>query len=110
MAGLVRKKKLKPAERTGQAAEAVALLNPKLAAVLEVFDDIRDKPAGAGADKAGALFGVPLFLKDIGSSFKGRRQEWGSKLLKNNVAKATDPKYENFLVACLFSLGRSTTP
>ncbi|MBI1777734.1 MAG: amidase [Proteobacteria bacterium] len=110
LADLVRKKKVMPRELTRQSADAVGLVNQKLAAVLEVFDDIREKPAVSGADKKGALFGVPLFLKDLGSGFKGRRQESGAKLYKGNIAKATDPTVENFLAAGLVPLGRSTTP
>jgi amidase len=110
LAGLVKKKKLKPKELANQVAAGVELMNGKLAGVLEVFDDVVRNPDAEGPNKKGALYGVPLFLKDLGSGLKGRRQEAGSKLQKGFVAKVTDPTVENFLRAGLVPLGRSTTP
>ena len=66
---------------------------------------MRDRPA-----RDGRLHGVPVFLKDLGSRLKGRRQESGSRLLAGNVSKDTDPLVENFLSAGLVPIGRSTTP
>ncbi|MBI1777735.1 MAG: amidase [Proteobacteria bacterium] len=110
LADLVRKKKVTPAELARQAAAGVALLNPKLAGVLEVFADVLESPDKDGPNRKGALYGVPMFLKDIGSGLKGRRQESGTKLLKDFVVKATDPLVENYLAAGLVPIGRSTTP
>jgi amidase len=115
LAALVKRKALTPAELAAQAAAAVARLNPKLEAVLEIFDDVvanpdTPSPDAGGPDKDGALHGVPMFLKDLGSALKGRKQESGAKLYKGNIAKATDPTVENYLRAGLVPLGRSTTP
>jgi amidase len=110
LAELVRKKKVKPAELARQVAAGVALLNPKLAGVLELYEDAIERPDVDQPSRKGALYGVPMFLKDIGSGLKGRRQESGTKLLKEFVVKDTDPLVQNYLAAGLVPVGRSTTP
>ena len=59
LADLVRTKKLKPAELSAQAAAAIEKTNPKLSAVVEVFDDVVADPAKDGANLGGAFAGVP---------------------------------------------------
>ena len=110
LAALVRKRAVTPRELMRQAARAVELLNPRLAGVLEVFEDVLDRPGVDRPARDGALYGVPLFLKDLGSGLRGRRQESGSKLYRGHVMPATDPTVENYLAAGLIPLGRSTTP
>ena len=53
----------------------MARLNPKLEAVIELFGDVHANPDTDGPDKAGTLYGVPIFLKDLGSGLQGRTQE-----------------------------------
>jgi amidase len=110
LAGLVRMKQVTPAELAGQAAEAAARLNPKLQAVIEVFADTRDNPDTDTPATDGLLYGVPMFLKDLGSGLKGRTQDSGSAFTRGTVMPATDPAIENFLAAGLVPLGRSATP
>ena len=110
LAALVRRKKVTARELARQAARAVEVLNPRLAAVLEVFEDVVRKPDTDRPSRDGALYGVPMFLKDLGSGLKGRRQDSGSKLFKGHVVPATDPTVENYLQAGLVPIGRSTTP
>jgi amidase len=110
LAALVRKKAVTPRELARQVARGVELVNPKLAGVLEVFEDVVGKPGTDGPSRDGLLYGVPLFLKDLGSGLAGRRQESGSRLYRGHVMKATDPTVENFLAAGLVPIGRSTTP
>ncbi len=93
-----------------QAAEGVARLNPKLEAVIELFDDVRANPDTDAPDSTGKLYGVPIFLKDLGSGLKGRTQDSGSAFTKGTRIAATDPTVENYLRAGLVPLGRSTTP
>jgi amidase len=78
--------------------------------VLELYEDVVDRPGVDGPARDGALYGVPLFLKDLGSGLRGRRQESGSRLFRGHAVPATDPTVENFLAAGLVPLGRSTTP
>lgn len=110
LAALVRGGQLTAQEVAAQAAAGVARVNGRLNGVLEVFDDVVADPQTDRPDRAGRLYGVPMFLKDLGSRLKGRRQEAGTRLLAGNVAKDTDPLVENFLSAGLVPMGRSTTP
>ena len=110
LAELVRTRQVSAQQVAAQAAAAVARLNPKLEAVIELFDDVRANPDADGPDKAGKLYGVPIFLKDLGSGLKGRTQDSGSAFTKGTRIGATDPVVENFLRAGLVPLGRSTTP
>lgn len=110
LAALVRAGHLSASEVTRQTAAGVAKLNPKLNAVLEVFEDVVANPDADRPSRSGKLYGVPMFLKDLGSRLKGRKQEAGTRLMKDNVSKDTDPLVENFLAAGLIPMGRSTTP
>ena len=80
LADLVRAGQLQAREVVGQAALALARVDGDLSAALEIFDDVLEDPAAAGPDPEGYLYGVPMFLKDLGSRLAGRRQESGSAL------------------------------
>ena len=110
LAALVRARQISARQLAVQAAAAVALIDPKIHAVLEVFTDTLANPDTDGPSRDGLLYGVPMFLKDVGSGLKGRTQQGGSKLTRAVVVSATDPTVENFLAAGLVPLGRSTTP
>ena len=110
LAALVRSGKLAAREVVAQAATASSRVDPTLEGVLELFEDVIADPDVDAPDRAGPLYGVPIFLKDLGSRLRGRRQESGSRLLRGNVAKETDPLVENFLRAGLIPFGRSTCP
>jgi amidase len=105
LAGLVRSGQLTAAEVVSQAAEAVGQVDGRLCATLETFEDVVADPTTDHPNPAGRLFGVPIFLKDLGSRMGGRLQESGSGLLRGN-----DPLVENYLRAGLIPVGRSTTP
>lgn len=107
---LVRTGQVTAAELARQTAAAVDLVDPKLEAVLEVFGDVVVNPDTDHPDPNGKLYGVPIFLKDLGSGLAGRRQENGSALFRGAVAAATDPTVENYLASGLIPVGRSTTP
>ena len=110
LAALVKDGQISAREVAAQAAAGIDLLEPRLDAVLEVFADVIADPNTDGPDPNGLLYGVPMLLKDIGSTLAGRKQEVGSKLMLGNVASATDPAVSNFLAAGLVPIGRSTTP
>jgi len=110
LAELVRTRQISAREATAQVTAGVTRLNPKLHGVLETFDDVLANPDADGPDRNGALFGVPIFMKDLGSGLAGRKQESGSAMMKGFVAPATDPLVENFLRGGMIPLGRSTTP
>jgi amidase len=110
LAALVRARQVTPRELAAQAAEAVARLNPKLQAVIEVFADTTDDPDIDGPAQDGRLYGVPMFLKDLGSGLRSRTQDSGSAFTRGTVMPATDPSIANFLRTGLVPLGRSATP
>ncbi len=110
LAGLVRKGEVSARDLAAQAAAATAMLNPKLEAVLEIFQDVLANPDADGPARDGGLYGVPMFLKDLGSGLKGRTQQGGSKLTRGYVVPQTDPVIANFLAGGLVPLGRSTSP
>jgi hypothetical protein len=110
LAAEVRAGRVTPRELAEQAAEGVARLNPKVKGGHRSFADTLANPDTDHPNKEGALYGVPMFLKDLGSGLKGRTQDSGSGLLRGTVLKATDPVIENFLHAGLVPLGRSSSP
>jgi amidase len=110
LAELVRTRQVSAQQVANQAAVGVARLNPKLEAVIELFDDVRTNPDTDGPSRSGRLYGVPIFLKDLGSGLMGRTQDSGSAFTKGTRIAATDPTVENYLRAGLVPLGRSTTP
>jgi amidase len=110
LAERVRTRQVSAQQVASQAAEGVARLNPKLEAVIELFDDVRANPDTDAPDSTGKLYGVPIFLKDLGSGLKGRTQDSGSAFTKGTRIAATDPTVDNYLRAGLVPLGRSTTP
>ena len=110
LAERVREGELRADEVVAQTVAAVELVDARLDGVLEVFEDVTQDANVNRPARDGALYGVPLFLKDLGSRMAGRSQESGSRLMRRNVSEVTDPLVENFLRAGLIPLGRSTTP
>jgi amidase len=110
LAERIQRGELTPREAAAQAEAAIGRLDPKLEAVLGLYDDVLADPDRDGPAISGRLYGVPMLLKDLGSALAGRAQESGSKLHLGNVAAATDPTIANYLSAGLVPIGRSTTP
>ena len=74
LAAEIRARRVTSREVAEQAAEGVARVNPKVNAIIEVFADTLANPDTDHPNKEGALYGVPMFLKDLGSGLKGRMQ------------------------------------
>ena len=110
LATLVRRGELTAREIAAQVAEGVARVDPKLNAVLGLYDDVIANPDTDHPNNAGVLYGVPVFVKDLGQSMAGRMQESGSKLWKGYVPTANDPLIDNALAAGLIPIGRSASP
>jgi amidase len=110
LADLVRAGKVTPKELCAETVAAIARIDGQIEAALGLYEDVITDPDKNGPSKDGRLYGVPLFLKDLGSALAGRKQEAGSKLFKDHVVEATDPLVENYLNAGLIPIGRSTTP
>jgi amidase len=110
LAARVRAGDVTPAELAAQAAAAIALTNPALSAVVEVFDDAVADPVGNGTVADGPFAGVPYLMKDLGPTLAGRLQEFGSLLMQGHR-----PAQDSFLTgqirrAGLNIMGRTTTP
>ena len=110
LAERVRGGELRADEVVAQTVAAVERVDDQLEGVLEIFEDVAQDANAERPASDGPLYGVPLFLKDLGSRMGGRTQESGSRLMRGNVSDASDPLVENFLRAGLIPLGRSTTP
>lgn len=109
LADLVKRRKVSPNELANLAADAAEKLNPQLNAVIEVYEDRLEGPNGA-AIPAGPFAGVPFLMKDIGSGEAGRKQEFGSRLMKGYVVQKDPFLTQRFKAAGLTLLGRTTTP
>jgi len=110
LAALVRDRQASPAELARQARAGVEKVNPELAAVIEVFDDVVDNPLLDGMNIQGPLAGVPFFMKDLGLTVKGRLQEMGSQLMRNHRPAADSFLTRQMRKAGLNIIGRTTTP
>ena len=60
LAELVRTKQVTAQELAAQAAAAVEQLNPKIGAVLEIYENVLKDATVDGPNKDGRLFGVPM--------------------------------------------------
>jgi amidase len=110
LAALVRGGQVTPREIAAQVAEGVARVDPRIGAVLGLHDDVVANPDTDRPDKSGLLYGVPVFVKDLGQAMAGRMQESGSALWRGFVPTANDPLIDNTLAAGLVPIGRSTSP
>ncbi len=110
LAGLVRKGEVTAAELAAQAAAGIARTDPRLSAVVEVFDDAVADPLTDGTNPDGAFAGVPYLMKDLGPTLKGRLQERGSLLMRGNRASADSYLAGRIRHAGLNVIGRTTTP
>ena len=110
LAALVRKGELSPRDIAAQVAEGVGRVDATLGAVLGLYDDVITNPDTNGPNKTGALYGVPVFVKDLGQAMAGRTQESGSKLWQGFVPIANDPLIDNVLAGGMIPLGRSAAP
>lgn len=90
LAELVRKTEVTATELAENAREAAHLINPKINAVLEIFDDVVDDPYKDGMQRTGEFHGVPMLLKDALSGMQGRLHEMGCGLLKGNRKNKDD--------------------
>lgn len=110
LAELVRMKEVTPKELAEQVAAGIAMVNPKINAVIEVFEDTIKDPLTDGTDPKGPFAGMPYLMKDLGPTLKGRKQEMGALLMQGNVAAADSFLTTKIRKAGLNIMGRTTTP
>jgi amidase len=109
LAALVREGEVGVAELACLAAQGAERVNPRLNAVIEVFQD-RVEGLDESTFLDGPFKGVPFFLKDLGAMERGRRQESGSRLLKGFVAPVDSFATVKFRQSGVNILGRTTCP
>jgi amidase len=110
LAGLVAKREVSPTELARAAADAIAALNPKINAVIELYADRIDELAESTL-LPGPFHGVPFLIKDIAGHLDGRKVEYGSRLCEGNVTTDGDTHLGTlFKAAGLNIIGRSNTP
>ena len=109
LADCVRKRNVSPKELANLFAEAVAKVNPRINAVIEVWSD-RIAELDDRIVPDGPFAGVPFLMKDIGVGEAGRHQDMGSRLMKGHVVDKDSSLTQRFKKAGLTLLGRTTCP
>jgi amidase len=87
LAKLVADGEVTPAELAGLAAEAIAVANPEVNAVVEIYpdriDSLDERTLGSGPFR-----GAPFLMKDVFGHEAGRKIEFGSRLCAGMAAVA----------------------
>ena len=109
LADLVRKRAVSPKELARLSMEAVEKVNPKINAIIEVYQD-RIEALNDPLTPDSPFAGVPFLMKDIGAGEGGRLQESGSRLMKGNIVDKDSSLTTLFKKAGLTLMGRTTTP
>ena len=94
LAELVRQGDTTPHELAKLAAEAAARVNPTLNAIIELYGDRITAPASPYPEQPFA--GVPMLVKDLSVTQKGRLHECGSQLLKGSVSSQDSELFKRF--------------
>ncbi len=108
LAELIDRKEVSVEEISQTVLDGIEKINPQINAVIEVYPEQAD--GKAEQLESGPFYGVPLFLKDIGASQAGRRQEMGSRLCRGNVAGSDTFLTARFKEAGFNLMGRTTCP
>lgn len=106
LAALIRRREVTAAEVRAAALAIIDQENPRLNAVVEIFNPVAAGPA----DPAGPLAGVPFLLKDVGGVAAGLRNECGSRMGLGLVSPADSAVTARYRQAGLSLLGRSASP
>jgi amidase len=109
LADLVRRREVSARELAQLTLTGVEKVNPHIHAVLETYTECLQTLDGPAVPE-GPFAGVPFFLKDIGATQRGKRQEAGSRLLAGHVASSDSFLTTRFKAAGLTLLGRTATP
>lgn len=101
---------LADARRWRTASPSIALTNPALSAVVEVFEDAVADPAGNGTALGGPFAGVPYLMKDQGPTLQGRLQELRSQRMQGHRPAQDSLLTSQIRNSGLNIMGRATTP
>lgn len=109
LADLVARGEVTPRELAAAAAKAIALVNPRLGAVVETYHD-RVEGLDESTLGGGPLRGVPFLMKDVFGHEAGRLIEFGSRLCRGLRATQDTAYCQLVRAAGLNILGRSAAP
>jgi amidase len=109
LAELVAKRHVSPSELAQTAAAAVAEINPRLKAVVELYPD-RIEDLDEASLAPGPFRGVPFLIKDIFGHEKGRKIEFGSRLCEGLTVGAGTYFADALKASGLNILGRAAAP
>ena len=109
LAGLVRKKKVSPAELVEEAISRIETYNPKLnAVVLRLYERARKKAKDSLPD--GPFKGVPFLMKDLHATLEGLPTSHGNKLWRNIPATVTTELVRRWENSGVILMGKTNTP
>jgi amidase len=108
LAELVRRGDVQPIELIDSAVDAIAALNPSLNAVSRVFRDLALDIVEASETDA-PFRGVPLLLKDLGSSLSGIPTECGSRFFQGWTRNYDSEIVRRYKAAGFAILGKAST-
>lgn len=108
LADLVKAGETTPSELLELARQRLRQVNPRLNAVIREMTMVADRRVGE--DLSGPLAGVPFLLKDIAQEYKGEPATYGSRALRNNIAKEHSTVVQRWLDAGLVVFGQTNTP
>jgi aspartyl-tRNA(Asn)/glutamyl-tRNA(Gln) amidotransferase subunit A len=115
LAAKIRAKELSPAEVVEAVLRRLEALNPRLNAfTLIQAEEAREQARGAEAaalrgDDLGPLHGVPVSIKD-NVPMAGKPLTYGSRLLRDNIAREDAPTVTRIAQAGGIVVGRTNTP
>jgi amidase len=108
-ADLVRSGEVSPKELVEDAIARIEAVNPKLDAVIRTrFDAARREAEGELPD--GPFRGVPMLLKDLGSTIEGEVTAFGLGPLRELAIPVTSHLADQFRAAGLIPVGRTNVP
>src|SRR6202795_3816477 len=115
LASLIATKAVSPVEVLDAHLATIARVNPKLNAIVTLVTDgarVLAKQAEAAVmrgDKLGAIYGLPVAIKDV-TPTAGIRTTYGSPLFKDNVPTEDAEKVRRLKAAGAVVLGKNNTP
>lgn len=109
LAALVAGKQVTAAELAETAVAAIAALDPKVNAVVEVYAD-EVAALKTRVPVSGPLAGVPLLMKDVFGHEAGRTIEFGSRLCRGMTPDVSTAFLTKLKAAGISVIGRSAAP
>ena len=108
LANLVQSGQVSSLELAELAFKVAQKVNPMINAIIELYEE--QKYIDFKPKLKLPFLGVPMLLKDLSVTERGRRQESGSELLKNNIASENSELVNRFKGAGFNIIGRTSTP